>query len=332
MPESLLFAITDASQIGEARRAAAQFAAEHHFDESGIERASIIATELASNIVKHVSAGGQVILQTNGADSFDILALDKGAGIRNIGESLRDGYSTAGSRGEGLGAIQRLANDFEILSAPNSGTVVWTRIAAKPDKAKEKRSFKIGAVSIPHPRELVCGDGFAVKTTESFCQALVVDGLGHGVEAAKASRAAVEVFNKQSEILPPTEMLHLIHQALRPTRGAAVAVVNLDVSKNTVAFGGIGNISGVVIKEGGQQQMVSHAGIAGFEARKIAEFAYVWEKGATLILHSDGLQTRWNLAALPGIRMRQPGLIAGLLYRDYNRATDDTTVLGIKEI
>lgn len=330
MFETLFFSINDASQVGEARRAAMIFARDWGFGETDREKAAIIVTELASNLVKH-AGGGQLIVQRNADQTgIEILAFDKGAGIKNIGESLRDGFSTAGSAGQGLGAVQRLATAFEIFSQANQGTIVWCDVQSKI--RLENSRFAVGAINLPHPKETVCGDSWATRRIDGICQTLVVDGLGHGEQAARASGAAIKIFEQQTQILPTVELLELIHQALRSTRGAAAAVATLDAAANKVRFAGIGNIAGVIVTDDQQRQMVSHNGILGFEARKFHEFVYDWEPSAILILHSDGLQTRWNLDKYAGIRLRQPSLIAGLLYRDFNRGSDDVTVLAIKQI
>lgn len=279
MPETLLCTINDASQVGEARRAATAFARASGFDDADAEKAAIVTTELCSNLIKHAN-GGQLIVQQSSQPpmAIEILTLDKGAGIKNIGESLRDGFSTAGSAGQGLGAIQRLSSRFEIYSAPNCGTVIWCALTIKKQAVAVETTarFAVGAISLPHPKEVVCGDGWAFKEANGICQTLVVDGLGHGEQAAAASGAAIRIFKEQTGILPPVEMLARIHSGMRATRGAAVAVVNLETNEKTVRFAGVGNISGVVVGGEAQRQMVSHAGIVGYEARRMHEFVYPW--------------------------------------------------------
>ena len=73
--------------------------------------------------------------------------------------------------------------------------------------------------------------------------------------------------------------------------------------------------------------MVSYNGTVGHEVRKIREFTYLWPKGGLLVMHSDGLGTQWRLDRYPGLIARHPSLIAGVLYRDFNRGRDDVTVL-----
>ena len=91
--------------------------------ESDIGRVAIVVTEATTNLVEHAPQG-QLLARAfdrNGVAVIEALALDQGPGIANIGESLRDGYSTAGSPGTGLGAIKRLSDEFDIYSTPGKG-------------------------------------------------------------------------------------------------------------------------------------------------------------------------------------------------------------------
>jgi hypothetical protein len=76
--------------------------------------------------------------------------------------------------------------------------------------------------------------------------------------------------------------------------------------------------------------MVSHNGILG-TAPRIAEFEYAWPRNATLIMHSDGLSSRWHLQRWDGLWKRHPALIAGMAYRDLARGTDDAIVVVASE-
>ncbi|MGH7263328.1 MAG: hypothetical protein ACREMB_00540 [Candidatus Rokuibacteriota bacterium] len=82
---------------------------------------------------------------------------------------------------------------------------------------------------------------------------------------------------------------------------------------------------------GDGRHLVSYAGIAGHELRRVKELAYPWPEEALLVLHSDGLGTQWSLSAYPALARRHPTLIAGVLYRDHSRRRDDVSVLVAKE-
>jgi hypothetical protein len=292
-----------------------------------------VATEAASNLAKH-ARNGQIVLRSlseSEGNGVEVLALDRGPGIADVGRSLRDGYSTAGTAGAGLGAIRRLADLFELTSTPGLGTALVARLRRRdaPDAAPT-RSIEVGAVCLPVSGEEACGDAWAIESSPSRSAILVADGLGHGLLAATAATEAARVFRKTSGA-QPEEIVHALHAALRPTRGAAAAVAVIDHAARTLRFAGVGNISGVVFALGRRQGLVSHSGTLGHEVRKVQSFEYVWPAGAVLVMHSDGLGSQWNLARYPGLSMRHPALVAGVLYRDFRRERDDSTVVCLRE-
>jgi hypothetical protein len=215
---------------------------------------------------------------------------------------------------------------FDLYSVPGGGTALLARVVAARGPAEPPSPFAYGAVCVPKPGELRCGDAWAICPRADGVAVLVSDGLGHGAGAAEASEAAVAVFRKLTA-LRPAGALEIIHTALRPTRGAAVALTEIDLARGLVRFAGLGNIAGAIVTGATVRRMVSHNGTAGHEARRITEFTYPWGDGAVLVEHSDGLVTHWDVSRYPGLLERHPGLVAGVLYRDFQRRRDDVTVL-----
>jgi hypothetical protein len=281
--------------------------------------------------VNHARDGQLVIrsLHENGAIGLEILSLDRGPGIPNIEECLRDGFSTLGTLGNGLGAIQRLSQRFEIYSNVQSGTVILSRLWVSPPPRSASR-LEIGVIGLPITGETVSGDAWATQSLDDRELLLVADGLGHGPQAADASAAAVQIFQQHGHRQPP-EILTTAHAALRSTRGAAVAIAELNLQTGTVCYAGVGNISGCLVSGDRSNSMVSYNGTIGHEVRKIQAFNYSWMRGGLLIMHSDGLRTQWRLDRYPGLFSKHPSLIAGVLYRDFNRGRDDVTVLVARE-
>jgi anti-sigma regulatory factor (Ser/Thr protein kinase) len=330
---SFAFSMTDASRVAEARRRAATIAAGLGFNEGDVGRVALVATEAATNLFKHGQNGELMIRSADDPrDGIEILALDHGPGFANLGDCMRDGYSTAGSPGTGLGAMRRASSAFDIHSLPGRGTVLVSQIrpSQSPGTSDQRPKLEVSGISIPKPGEDVSGDGWAVEHFPFRTVFLVADGLGHGPDAARATAEAVRVF-RQARGLAITEIIRAIHDGLRPTRGAAVAVLEADLEQRIVRFAGIGNISGALCGPTGMRQMVSHHGIAGHQVAKIQEFSYPWPGGALIVMHSDGLISHWNFSTYPGLTARHPGLIAGVLYRDFSRGRDDVTVVIAKD-
>ncbi len=322
--------VEEESQVGDARRQFARLAHDLGFDETDAGRVALVATEMAGNLVKHTDRGGRLLAQPRlqgGVLGMDLLGLDRGPGIANVGQALRDGFTTAGSPGTGLGAISRVADRFEIHSVPGVGTGIlarfWPHGAAPGHGAVE-----VGAVHLSKPGEPVCGDHWAILPSAEGATLLLADGLGHGSGAAEASTGAVRAFRARPGATP-ADAVRAIHAALRSTRGAAVAVAALDAARGEIRFCGVGNVAGTVAGGGGERErsMVSHNGTAGHQVGTVQEFSYEWPAESLVVMASDGLQTRWTMGRYPGLAGRDPVLVAGVLFRDFARDTDDVTVV-----
>lgn len=321
--------MNDPSAAGEVRRAAVALSAATGFDDERQGRVAIVATEVATNLAKH-AAGGEVVLRSlsvSEGEGIEILALDRGPGIADLARCFQDGFSTAGTAGAGLGAIRRLADIFDVTSTPGVGTALVVQMGAK----KSLAAMELGAVCLPMGGEPACGDAWAVESRPSGTAILVVDGLGHGLLAATAAQEAVRVF-RQTTLAEPSEIMQTLHAALRPTRGGAAAVAVIDHTNRVLRFAGVGNIAGTILALGRRQGLVSLSGTLGHSVRKIQTFEYAWPAGATLVLHSDGLGTHWDLARYPGLVNRHPAIAAGVLYRDFRRGRDDVSVLVARDV
>ena len=329
MTDSQAVPVTESSQVGEARRLATTLAARLGFDETGRGRVALVATEAATNLLKHARDGILIFrsLDRAGVGGLEVLALDMGPGIADVDRCLDDGYSTAGSPGNGLGALARLGDAFDIHSDPKSGTALVVRLWSTPCPAGAAHpGLEIGAVCLPIAGESASGDAWSSVERDGRWLVMVADGLGHGPQAADAAREAIRVFDDRAEA-GPTEILQAAHDALRSTRGAVVAVAECDREQESIRFVGVGNIAASIQAAGAGRSLVSHNGIVGHKVHKLQEFRYPWPTGALLVMHSDGLATQWRLDLYPGLTIRDPGLVAGVLYRDFKRDRDDVTVV-----
>lgn len=317
--------VEDCSITSEARNEARALAHSLGFQEEGVERAAIVASEACTNLLKHAGGGSVFMTPSRNGVTLELLALDKGPGMANLRECLRDGFSTAGTPGNGLGAIGRLSSFSDIYSQPGRGTVLYSVISN--DSQINLPAPRMTVLRVPKPGEAVCGDNWELKQGRGRVTFMVADGLGHGPNAAEAAHCAAEIVRKHADAAPK-DLLESVHQGLRHTRGAAVSIVELDEDRRVVRFAGLGNVAGSLChRDGLRQQMVSMNGTAGMEGRNIfREFSYPWPEGAVVVLHSDGLGTRWDLAEYPSLVSRGSGLIAGALFRDYWRGTDDALV------
>jgi anti-sigma regulatory factor (Ser/Thr protein kinase) len=328
--------IEEISQVGDCRRAAQHLAQTYDFDETLVGRVGIVATELTNNLVKHAGRGElllQAISDGHGV-AVEMLAIDRGPGM-SVEQCMRDGYSTTGTTGTGLGAISRLSTLFDLYSAEGQGTVAVSRIAhgvAGAARQKAPAAPEFGAISVAVLGETECGDIWRIATCDGATAILVADGLGHGPLAATAARAAAAAFDKRPFDSPAESMQHL-HQALSGGRGAAAACAVIDANDSKLTYSGVGNISGSVISAEQSRGMVSHNGILGVQLPRKQQFEYPCTPSDRVVMHSDGMSARWSLKTYPGLFSRHAAVIAGVLYRDHARSRDDVTVVvsGIRQ-
>jgi anti-sigma regulatory factor (Ser/Thr protein kinase) len=344
--------VSEPSAVAQARRVAVEISNSAGFDETASGRVAIAATEMATNLLKH-GKGGQLLIDLtdwpedvgtawSGPPDVALIAIDSGPGIASLENALQDGFSTAGSAGFGLGAIRRQAHTFDFYSRPGAGTALAVRLGSGQNADRKRADFSssriqrglIGYICVPKPGEDVCGDGWHITpkagSNASRRTVMVVDGLGHGPQAAEASSEAVRLFNKHVG-KSPAELMEALHAGLRATRGAAVSIARFEPERRMVTFCGIGNVGGVLASRSaaGIRRMISLNGTVGHVMRKVQQFDYPYPEGGAplVILHSDGVSAQWALDKYPGLISANPTLLAAVLYRDFGRIRDDATVL-----
>ncbi|MBW4037380.1 MAG: SpoIIE family protein phosphatase [Acidobacteria bacterium] len=318
----------DPSRIGHARRQALIMGRTLDFNELKQGQLAIIVTEAAGNIAAHASEG-QILLtpwRYNDCCGIDIVAIDKGKGIANIGRAFEDGFSTSGTPGQGLGAMARLTPTLQLYSVAGHGTALFARIQQSTSTPEPADSYALGSVCVPIVGETACGDAWSFHTAPGRSIYILADGLGHGPYAAEASQEAIRIFHEYPH-KSPTQILTAGHAALAKTRGAAVSIAEIDHEKGVLNFAGVGNVSGSILHAGKTRTMVTMNGTLGHAIRTLQQFSYPWEKNSSLIMHSDGITTRWSFDQYPGLAARHPALIAAVLYREAARKHDDVTVL-----
>lgn len=328
----LAFHISESSEIAAARRTGNELARRLGFDEVRTGQVAIVITEAGTNIVKHAK-DGEILLravQADGHDGIEIIALDKGPGISNLPFLMEDGHSTAGSYGVGMGAIGRMTQEFDIYSVVGQGTVMMM-VLWRDGAGPKSSNWQVGAVCLPIAGEDACGDAFQIGMGKERITVCAADGLGHGPDAARASDPAVALALSRPD-LPAAELIAHAHTALHGTRGAAMAVASIVPHERRLDFVGVGNLAACIFYQDARRHLMSHNGIVGSNMRKVQEFAHEWGPGATLIIHSDGIATRWDVNAYAGLMFRHPSLIAAVLYRDFARQRDDAMVLVLRQL
>ncbi|MFC4333256.1 SpoIIE family protein phosphatase [Streptomyces andamanensis] len=323
-----------------ARREAARLARRLGIGEDRVASAEIVATEAATNLQRHAVDGALVLRVTLDGEhaALDILATDTGPGIADLRAALRDGASSAGTLGVGLGAIVRLADAFDIHTLAGRGTALLARFHADGRGAGCASGVDIGGLTRPIGGEEMCGDTWAVRYADTPAEgaeattpllAMMCDGLGHGPQAARAGEVAREAF-RTSRGTRPQAVLEDMHRALRGTRGAAVAVVRVDFPGRQIEFAGVGNTTTCLVSDGRRSSLLSSPGIVGAHLPRARSVFADAAPGAVLVMHSDGLNDRWSPGSFPGLFARTPTVVAAQILRDAGARRDDIGVLVLK--
>jgi anti-sigma regulatory factor (Ser/Thr protein kinase) len=317
--------VEDPSAAAGCRSAALTLASRLQFPEARTDQLMLAVTEAASNLDKHASQGSMLlrIARDDGRPGIEMVTIDAGPGFRDAAAALRDGHSTSGTLGIGLGAIHRLADFCNLYSAPGRGTTLVARFWPVPHSGP----VPFAGLVRPITGETECGDVFGAVEAEGQLTGVLCDGLGHGPLAASAAAEAVAAV-LEDPAAEPAALIERAHRRITHTRGGALAVVQ--ASGGVVRFAGLGNITAVILADGTRSGMLSVPGIAGHQARTIRQFEYAAPVGAAIVLHSDGISGRWDPAAFPGLNARDPLVAAAALLAGAGSHRDDAGVLVLK--
>jgi anti-sigma regulatory factor (Ser/Thr protein kinase)/serine/threonine protein phosphatase PrpC len=330
----VLIAVVHGSDVNEARQRAQAMALAIGFDETASAEVALAVSELGANLLRHTKGG--TLTLTPVVDGrrvgMQVISQDRGPGIADVEQALTDGFSTTGGLGYGLGAVNRLMDEFDIVSEP--GTSEGTRIACKRWLRGDVRRtmpspLTFGAASRPHPRMTENGDAFVIKCWGEGALVAVIDGLGHGPFAQHAAQTARQYV--ESHVDQPLDLiLRGVGRACRATRGVVMALARFDRDGTQLTFASIGNIEARVFGSVEPMNFAVRRGIVGVNAPNPAVTQHRWQPNYLLVLHSDGLTTRWRWEDFPGLGRTSASVIARRLLQALAKDDDDATVLVVK--
>lgn len=172
----------------------------------------------------------------------------------------------------------------------------------------------------PVPGELHNGDVAWVREDGDTTWLAVIDGTGHGPEAARAAELAVSYLGAQPRSTSIDGLVHGLHEHLRGTRGCAATVCCFE--RGLLRGAGVGNVEMRVL--GTPVATLLTPGMLGHRVHRLRTFEASLRPGDRLLLWSDGISAR-AIHALP--RGLAPEQAAGALMESGARPTDDATVL-----
>lgn len=327
------YRIEDRSLVAFIKREIHNLALQCGFSAHRAAETDIIIAELASNLIKF-AGGGELLyraVERNEKFKIELYVLDKGIGIDNIARIMHDGYSSSNTLGQGLGAIKRLSNTFQMYSMRGWGTVQYVEICdSMTDCPPRVQLLPHAVIAANCPGEKVCGDGYHIKYLPGGVQIFVGDGLGHGPNAFEAVQSAITVFKNSME-KDPVALIRELHDRVRKTRGLVATIASVDYASGNWTICGVGNINTRIHLGIENKTYTPYNGIIGHNIPRTLNSTVVpYSTHQVLVMHSDGLRTRWNLNDLTSIIKQEPGLIAAALYKDNLRGNDDATILVVK--
>lgn len=331
LPPALDIHVSHPAEVGAARRAASTLAAEVGLEPPVSDKIALVVSELATNLLRHAGGGRLILTPLRAKDrvGIQVESIDDGPGIPNISLALKDGFSTAGGFGTGLGTIHRLMDELTIDSSPGQGThIVCSKWGKPPANPLRACPLDIGVATRPKPGYEQNGDSFVIARGEDYVLVGVIDGLGHGSPAQQAAQAARRFVESHAE-QPLDALFQGADYACHGTRGCVMALARFNWRQGTMRFGSVGNIEARVVGALRPFSFAVRRGIIGLNAPKASVTEHEWSR-SMLVLHSDGVRSHWNWDDFPGLVDKPATLIAQELLGKLAKPEDDATVLVVK--
>ena len=329
----VLFKADDRSYFAIVKKEIHALANSAGFSEHKIGQIDIIVAEMVSNLVKHAGGGYLLVklVEENNLQGIEIISVDSGKGMVDVTRMVVDGMSTKNTLGQGLGAMKRMSDTFQVYSQKDWGTIILVRVFEEAHPAFRKPpKAEIKTVLLPKPGEKECGDGFFSVTTSEYIKLFLGDGLGHGAEAAKAVMTAIDAFEKCSEN-EPVEIIRYINDAVKKTRGLVATVAVFDLKEKKWKVCGVGNISTKILGPTFSKGYMAYNGIVGLNLpRSLNAQEIEYEKGQHVVMCSDGLKSRWDTLKYPAVLRYDLSILSTSIMKDFARNTDDMSVVVCK--
>jgi anti-sigma regulatory factor (Ser/Thr protein kinase)/serine/threonine protein phosphatase PrpC len=331
-------------QVATTRRKIAEFTKKIGFSVKEIDEISIVVLELAENLLAHKTKEGKIIcskIKEGNKTGIQILSMDSGPGIKDVTKALFDGYSDKGTLGIGLGAVSRLTGEFDITSKTKTsrlpvydgregiGTVIGVRKWLSSNEKNENTKntdMKFGILSRPFKGEKSNGDNVFLKEFDKKIMIAVIDGLGHGFGAEEASQKTVECLDK-NYFRDLDYIINQIKADIRKTRGVVMSIALIDHRKKLLNYVGIGNVTTRIYKSPEDIRPVNNNGMIRATVPRFRISQYPWSNENIIVMTTDGVSEKNDPDKYPDLINKHPMVIAGVLFRDYARYTDDATIV-----
>lgn len=327
--EPVEIAITWHGDVLQAAELGRSFASTLGFPTAQCNEVGLVITEIATNLIRHASRGILTLRQVSEdeRDGIEIQSVDNGPGILDVEQALTDGYSTAGGLGLGLGTIHRLMDELEITSGEQGGLRLICRRWLRPQSSLVPSGGLVFGAATRSYRQLPDnGDAFVFKQWDQNALVGVIDGLGHGQFAQRASQTARQYIEQHFD-QSLENLFRGVGRVCRATRGVVMALARFDLLRKKLTVASVGNVEVRLVGSVPKLNLVIRRGIIGLNAPNPVPTEHSWDTGDLLIMHSDGIQTRWDWNELSDLKQETPTVIARQLLSKFGKMDDDATVV-----
>ncbi len=185
-----------------------------------------------------------------------------------------------------------------------------------------------GVAERPMPGEDVSGDRHVAASAAHGLAIAVIDGLGHGPDAAFAAGRAAEVVEGHPDA-QPEELVRLCHEALQRTRGAAITIASIGAERGELVWLGVGNVQATVLQseiaEGrGREWVPLRGGVVGYVLPALRPARVQLRRDDVLVLATDGVRPVFGGWPSPS---EAPAAVAERILDAQARESDDALVL-----
>ena len=184
---------------------------------------------------------------------------------------------------------------------------------------------------LPQPGQSESGDRHLALSTADGGLVAVVDGLGHGAEAASAAKMAVMALERGAD-RPLVQIVRDCHQSLIGTRGAVLGAAAFSVIDDSMTWLGVGNVEGRLLRapaSGGAppEALLVRGGVVGAQLPPLVPRIVRLRRGDMLIIATDGIRSEFLDAPLP---YQEPQALADHVLARWSTQTDDALVLVVR--
>jgi anti-sigma regulatory factor (Ser/Thr protein kinase) len=333
-PPNQTIAVSHRADVAVASQRVKALAMQAGFPALTSDEIALVVKELASNLIRHAQGGSLrfSVVTTEGRTGLEIESVDEGPGFADKERALTDGFSTKGSLGYGLGTVNRLMDEVEIKSKPGPGSgtlILCRRWQASRDSRIKSCPLEFGIATRPCFARTPNGDAFVSIFWGDNGLTGIIDGLGHGPAAHQAAETARSYIDSHFE-QPLDIIFQGVGRACSGGRGVVMALARFDWACLQLTFASVGNIEARVWNTVEPISFVVRRGILGVHAPKPVVTKHRWGPESVMVLHSDGLSSRWRWEDCPEILKSTPAAAAAAMLRRFGKNTDDVTVVVVR--